>query len=126
VGMKPDSGLELIFHTLPLVFSKMGVGPWVAAGFFLLVTIAAITSEISAMEPVIAFLTDEKGMNRHKAVLSVGVGAFILGLPCAMSYSIFHQVQVEGMSIIQAFDFVATGVLIPFGGLLAVVLVGWR
>lgn len=126
VGMEPDSGLELIFHTLPVVFSKMGLGPWLAGAFFLLVTIAAITSEISAMEPVIAFLTDEKGMNRHKAVLSVGLGAFILGLPCAMSYSLFHHIQIEGMSLLQAFDFVATGILIPFGGLLAVTLVGWR
>ena len=45
-GMQPDSGLGLIFHTLPMVFSQLPGGYLLALFFFLLVSLAALTSEI--------------------------------------------------------------------------------
>ena len=127
VNMQPDVGLGLIFHTLPVVFSKMGSGGYIIAlAFFLLVSLAALTSEISAMEPFIAFLVDEKGWKRQRAVVTCGVGAFIIGIPCALSYSVFKDFTINGMFCLEIFDFITTNILIPVGGLLAVLLVGWR
>ncbi|NGX43453.1 MAG: hypothetical protein K940chlam7_01750 [Chlamydiae bacterium] len=51
-GMKPDSGSGLIFHTLPFIFSQIPGGYFVAVMFFLLVVLAAITSQISASRVV--------------------------------------------------------------------------
>lgn len=124
-GLAPEAGPGLIFHTLPLVFSQMSGGYFVAVLFFLLVVLAALTSEISAMEPTIAFLMDERGWKRHSAVIACGLGAFFLGIPCALSASLLSSYTVLGYSIIDGMAFVASNILIPVGGFFAVILVGW-
>lgn len=125
VGLKPDAGPALIFHTLPLVFSQLPGGYFLAILFFLLVFIAAITSEISAMEPSIAYLIDEKKMKRSTAVVCVASGAFLVGIPCALSWNILSGFKIFGRTILELMDFMATSLLIPAGGLAAVLFVGW-
>lgn len=124
VQMQPDSGPGLVFHTLPLVFSQITGGTAVAILFFLLVTLAALTSEISAMEPAIAYLMDERGWSRHAAVMGVGLGAFLIGVPCALSTSVLSHVTVFGLTFLELFEHLATNIMIPLGGLAAVILVG--
>lgn len=126
VGMQPNCGPGLIFHTLPLAFSQIPGGYLLALLFFLLVVIAALTSEISAMEPTIAYLIDERGWKRHKAVLACGVGAFLLGIPSALSYNLLQNYTIGSMNFLDSIDFLASSILIPVGGFLAVILVGWR
>lgn len=125
VGIEPDAGPSLLFNTLPLVFSKIQGGYLLAVAFFLLVTLAAITSEISAMEPTIAYLRDELGWSRHTAVISCGLGAFAIGIPSALSYSLFSNYTLWGMPILDFMEYLCSSVLIPLGGLFAVVMVGW-
>lgn len=126
VGLEPNSGPGLIFHTLPWVFSQIPWGHLIAVLFFLLVFLAALTSEISAMEPTVAYLMDEWGWRRTPAVLICGLGAFMLGIPAALSYSLLKEQTIAGMTYLDFMDFVATGIMIPLGGLFAVVLVGWK
>lgn len=125
VGLEPDSGEGLLFLTLPMVFSQIPGGYFFACLFFLLVFLAALTSEISALEPSIAYLM-EKGWKRRPAVVACGIGAFLLGLPSALSFSVFKDVKFGEMSFLGLFDFTATTILIPLGGLFAVLLAGWR
>lgn len=126
VGIEPNAGPGLIFHTLPWVFSQIPSGHLLAVAFFLLVLMAALTSEISAMEPTIAYLIDDWGWKRTPAVLCCGTFAFLLGVPAALSYSVLKNTTISGMAIVDVMDFLTTGILIPLGGFLAVVLVGWR
>lgn len=126
VGMRPDSGPGLIFHTLPWAFSQISGGYILAVLFFLLVVLAALTSEISAMEPTIAYLVDERGWKRKPAVITCGVGAFLLGIPSALSTNLLKDYTLAGMTFLELVDFLASSILIPIGGLLAVLLVGWR
>lgn len=114
VGLHPDSGPGLLFNTLPWVFSELPGGYLLAVFFFMVVVIAAVTSEISAMEPTIAYLIDEWGWNRKPAVLFCGFGVFLLGIPSALSFKFLGFM-----------DFSCSSILIPLGGLLAVVFVGW-
>ncbi len=125
VGLQPDSGPGLIFHTLPLVFSQITGGYFLAILFFLLVFLAALTSEISAMEPTIAYLMDEWRWKRHHAVIACGTGAFLLGVPCALSTSVLKNYTIFGETFLDALAFLASNILIPLGGFLAVFLVGW-
>lgn len=126
VGMKPDSGPGLIFHTLPLVFSQLSGGYVLSILFFLLVFLAALTSQISAMEPTIAFLIEEKGFKRHQAVWLCGLGAFILGIPCALSTSMLSGYTFfQGATFLDTIMFLASDVLIPLGGFAALILTGW-
>lgn len=124
-GLQPDQGPGLIFHTLPLVFSQLSGGYFFALLFFLLVVLAALTSEISAMEPAIAFLIDEKRWTRKQAVLAVGIGAFLLGIPCSLSFNLLSNYTVFGDNFFDAISSLASNILIPLGGFLAVIVVGW-
>ncbi|HRD54851.1 MAG TPA: sodium-dependent transporter [Parachlamydiaceae bacterium] len=124
-GLEPNSGPGLIFHTLPFAFSQMTGGHLLAVLFFLLVTLAALTSEISALEPSIAYFIDEWGLKREKAVALCGFFAFLLGVPSALSYSVLKDYTLFGFTFLDGMDFLASAFLIPLGGFLAVVLTGW-
>jgi len=124
-GMEPNSGPGLIFHTLPWVFSQLPGGYVLAVMFFLLVVLAALTSEISALEPTIAYLMDEKGFKRKHAVLLCGLGAFALGIPSALSYSLLKDYLIFGLNFFDFASSLASSILIPVGGFMAVILVGW-
>lgn len=125
VGLQPDVGPGLIFHTLPLAFSQISGGYLLALLFFLLVVVAALTSEISALEPAIAYLIDERHWTRRSAVLACGLGAFLLGIPSALSYNLLKNYTLFGMTFLDIVDLLCSSVLIPLGGLFAVILVGW-
>lgn len=125
-NITPEGGLGLMFQTLPVVFSKMAGGYVLAISFFLLVALAALTSEISVLEPIIAYLVDRYGWTRKKAALAAGFLAFAIGVPCALSTSLLSEYQLWGKNILELFDLIATTILIPLGGLLGIVLVAWR
>lgn len=125
VGMEPASGPGLLFNTLPWVFSQITGGYLVAILFFIVVVIAALTSEISAMEPTIAYLMDEWGWKRHQAVLVCGAAVFVIGIPSALSYSLLADYTFFGEPFVGFMDTLCSAFLIPLGGLAAVLLVGW-
>ncbi|MGK5594036.1 MAG: sodium-dependent transporter [Parachlamydiaceae bacterium] len=126
VGMSPDSGPALIFHTLPLVFSQITGGYMMSVLFFLLVFLAAVTSEISALEPSIAYLVDERKWSRHRAVMACGSLAFLVGVPSALSSSLLKNWSVLGLpTFLDAMMFLCSDLLIPIGGFASVIMAGW-
>lgn len=124
--MTPEGGLGLMFQTLPVVFSSMTGGHVLSVCFFLLVALAALTSEISVLEPIIAYLVDNRGWSRKNAALAAGGTAFVIGIPCALSTSVLADWTIAGKNILELFDLVATTILVPIGALLGVFLVAWR
>jgi NSS family neurotransmitter:Na+ symporter len=80
-------GPPLIFVVLPQIFSEMGplLGRLVGGAFFLLVCFAALTSTISLLEVPVAYLVDQKRLNRKVVVWGLALLIFILGLPSMMS-----------------------------------------
>lgn len=121
-----SSGPGLIFNTLPWIFSQIPGGSIVAILFFVLVLLAAITSQISAMEPPIAYLIDEKGFSRRWATFTVTFGAFALGIPSALSLNLLAGHTIYGANFLDCISFLGTNILIPLGGLGAVILVAWK
>jgi len=126
VGMEPGAGPGLLFQTLPLVFSQIPGGFIVAIAFFFLVFLAALTSQISAMEPTIAYLIDRFHWPRKWAVLACAIGVFLLGLPCALSSNLLREFTFFGLNPLELMLFVASSILIPLGGFFAIILVGWQ
>ncbi len=125
-GIEPEGGLGLMFQTLPVVFANMTGGYLLGVVFFVLVALAALTSEISALEPLIAFLVDEKGWARKNAAMATGAMAFFIGVPCALSTNVLANWTLWDNNLLELFDLAATTVLVPIGGLLGVLLVAWR
>ena len=126
VGLPPSSGESLMFQTLPLIFSEMVGGYFLCLLFFLLLFLAALTSQISALEPPIAFLVDQKGWKRSSAVAVITASSFLVGIPSALSFGIWKGATIAGMKIFSAVLGLCINILIPLGGLGAVLLVGWR
>lgn len=73
------SGSNLVFTVLPSLFSGMGtVGLFVSFGFFVLMSIAALTSSISMLEGPVSFVVERHNIQREKATTYIGIGIFLL------------------------------------------------
>ncbi len=85
-GKDPAQGTALVFQVLPDVFNAIpSGGNIVGALFFLLLCIAALTSSISMIEVPASYLIDEKKWRRKYAAWTIGILAFIIGIPSALS-----------------------------------------
>ncbi len=124
-GQSPNAGPGLIFHTLPVVFTKMPGGYIFSILFFILLTIAAVTSAISLLEVITAYFVDEKGWHRKKAVLIFGGITFLLGLPSALSYNVMADFRIFGLNFFDFIDFISANILLPVGGFFISVFVAY-
>lgn len=135
-GFDPAAGPGLVFQVLPAVFSHIRFGPLWAALFFLLLYIAALTSAISLLEVVTAYFTDERGWARHRAVVLWGVVIFVVGSLCAVSVNDWHRLPMLEKVLVAVFgavkgsffdvmDHLASNWMLPLGGLLICLFVGW-
>ena len=125
-GMEPAGGINLMFETLPIVFSQIMGGHILAFLFFSLIFFAGITSQISAMEPMISFFIDEAKLNRHHSVILTGFLVFLFGVPSALCFGVWSDLNVMGMNFFDAISFLCINILVPIGGLFAVLMVGWK
>ncbi len=125
-GQNPNAGPGLIFQTLPVVFTKIPGGLFFAVIFFLLLTIAALTSAISLLEVVISYFVDEKKWKRHNASIFMGIFVFLVGLPSALSFNVLADVKIFGLTFFDLADFLASNILLPLGGFFIAIFVAWR
>lgn len=122
-GVEVAAGPGLIFETLPVLFKE--TGQLISVPFFLLLTFAALTSGISLLEVVVSYFIDEKKWSRTKAVLVIGGSIYILGiLPALDKIKIYFKGKDQ--SFFDIFDFVSTNYMLPVGGLLISLFVGWK
>lgn len=125
LGLEPDGGVGLIFMVLPNVFQQMTGGYIFALAFFVLLSIAALTSSISIMEVVVAFLVEEFDLKRRTATLITLVAVAVTGVFSTLSWGVLSGVEIFGKNIFDVLDFTASNVLLPLGGLLIVLFTGW-
>ena len=125
-GLEPSAGPGLLFQTLPVAFGQMPFGTLVGSLFFILVAFAAWSSSISLAEPVVAWAVESLGMSRMRAAIVVGLVAWVLGLGTILSFNLWSDVTLFGKTIFATLDFLTANILLPLGGLLIAVFVGWR
>ena len=113
-GFAPNNGPALVFETLPAAFGQLPFGQFLALVFFLLLTFAALSSAMPLLEVVVAYFVDEKKWNRRRASWLVGSLIFLAGVPSAADGAFFTIA-----------DMLTTNVLLPIGGLLVALFVGW-
>ena len=126
-GIQPGQGPGLVFDTLPFIFSQMPrwVGAVVGIVFFLTILMAALTSSISVLEVGVAYLVEEKGMGRVKSTLIITLLGWILGVFCSLSFGPLSGATLFGHSIFDCMDKLCSDWLLPLGGLLFTLFVGW-
>ncbi len=130
VGVNPDSGPSLIFITLPNVFSQafsgMPVMGWIVSlMFYVLLSLAALTSLISLHEVSTSFFYEEFQLSRKKGAVIVTVTTFVIGAFCSLSLGDMNYLSVGSKSLFDVFDFVTGQIFLPVGGFLTCVFLGW-
>lgn len=125
-GFEPGGGPGLMFVTLPAVFASMPLGAIFSTMFFLLVLFAALSSSISLLEVCVSYVVDQFNVKRKIATISVAFASFLVGIPSALSFGIWSEVKVLfGMNFFDFFDFITSNVMLPLGGLMLCIFVGW-
>ncbi len=130
VGVSPDSGPSLIFITLPNVFSQAfismpAVGYIISILFYLLLSMAALTSTISMHEIGTAFFHEELQISRNNAAYIVTTICCIIAVFCSLSMGACPDMQIMGMPVLSFCDSLTANWLLPAGSLLTCILVGW-
>ena len=128
-GMEPQSGPGLLFMTIPLVFSKIPFGTVLLLAFFILAAIAATTAMTSMYEVVIAYFSEQRGMSRKKAVLINSIIIAAIGVLAALSADksgVLGGVTIFGKGFFDLFDYLSSYILLPLGGILIALFVGYR
>jgi NSS family neurotransmitter:Na+ symporter len=133
MGESPAIGPTLVFVILPRLFTHMPGGILVGTLFFVLLSIAALTSTISLLEVPVAYLVDEKKFNRKKIVWIVAAVTFLIGLPSVLSQgasSLFTNLKIlpahlSKPDILSQMSFIFGDFSLVIGGLLLSIFVGW-
>ena len=129
VGIQPDAGPSLIFITLPNVFQQaFGSIPFLAMVFsllfYVLLALAALTSTISLHEVVTAYLNERFKISRNRAAMLVTGFCIVTGILSSLSLGAWDA-KFFSLSFFDLLDFVTAKLMLPLGGLLVCLFVGW-
>jgi NSS family neurotransmitter:Na+ symporter len=122
------TGPGLVFQSMPVALGRMAGGMVLSIFFFVLLFFAALTSAISLLEVVVSTMIDQLGWSRPKTVLITGALIFVFGIPSALSGSgaVFSAwTEIFGKNFFDTVDSLATGWILPLGGLFIAIFVGW-
>jgi len=123
-GLELDRDPGLLFQTLPLAFGQMPGGVWFGTVFFVLVLLAAWSSAISLLEPLVAWMV-ERGWSRRNATLLLAGIAWFIGIGSVLSFNHWAEVTLFGRTVFGNLDFLTTNIMLPAGGLLIAIFAGW-
>lgn len=125
-GIRPTAGMGLVFNTIPMIFNQMTGGYIFCIIFFVLLAIAALTSTISLLEVVVAYLSEELHINRKWSTVWACVATLLIGSFASLSLMENTPFAIGGRTVFDLMDFVSSNILLPLGGVLIVIFVGWR
>ena len=125
-GIRPTAGMGLVFNTIPMIFNQMTGGYIFCIIFFVLLAIAALTSTISLLEVVVAYLSEELHINRKWSTVWASAATLFIGSFASLSLMENTPFTIGGRTVFDLMDFVSSNILLPLGGVLIVIFVGWR
>lgn len=130
----PASGPLLVFVVLPKLFAQMPGGLIVGTIFFILLSVAALTSTISLLEVPVAYVIDEFKISRSKVVWIVAAIAFAIGLPSALSqgasdfftnFELFPAELASGADFLSQMSFLFGDIGLGLGAVILSLFIGW-
>lgn len=131
-GLSPGEGPGLIFVTLPIAFGQMPGGLIIGSMFFLLLFIAAYTTGIAMVEPIVSWLEEHRGAHRPTMTVACGLLAWIGGIVSVLSFSLLSDVHpldviplMAGKTFFDIIDFIVANIMLPINALLIALFVGW-
>ena len=124
-GVQPTAGMGLVFSTLPMIFNQMAGGYFFCIIFFVLLAVAALTSTISLLEVIVAYLVEELHLTRRWATVLASLGCMAVGVFASLSLKDGSGLTIGGMSFFDSLDFLSAKILLPVGAFFIVIFVGW-
>ncbi len=124
-GLEPSAGPGLIFQTLVLAFDQMPGGWLIGILFFALTMIAAWTSAISLLEPIVSWMVDSRGMRRRTATVLCSSIVWTVGLGTVFSFNIGSDLQLYERTFFDWLDYMTSNLMLPLGGILISLYAGW-
>ncbi|WP_027965163.1 sodium-dependent transporter [Halalkalibacillus halophilus] len=119
------SGPPLVFIILPSIFEGMPAGNLIAIVFFVLLTMAAFSSALSLLELPVAYVHRTLGLSRKAATFVCSGIIFTLGIASSLGFGIWSGVEYNGNNILDMIDNFTANLILPLGGLLMAIFVGW-
>lgn len=123
--LDPKSGFVLLFRELPEAFGGLPGGQFLGSVFFVMVSLAAWSSAISVMEPVVAWVRERTGLGRAWVVWGIGVLSWAAGLVSIFSFNVWSGASLLGMNLFGWVNFLTAAVMLPIAGLLVAIFAGW-
>ncbi len=108
---------DLGFNALPNVFAQMPFGRWVGFLWFLMLFLAAITSSLSMLQPVISFLEEGLGLRRQ--------GSTVVLMVISLIGSGFVVYFSQGLTALDTIDHWVGTVMIVILALVQSLIYGW-
>ena len=124
-GLEMTQGPGLIFQTLTVAFGAMPGGQLFGTLFFILLIVAAWTSSISLIEPMIIWLIEKYNVTRIQAAIFSATIAWFIGIGTIISFNIGSDIKIFGLNIFDFLDYLTSNILLPMGGILITVYVSW-
>ena len=124
-GLSPAAGPSLVYEVLPNVFNSMPGGRFFAILFFVLLTIAALTSTISLLEVLVLWAVEELHWSRRKAAIILSFVVFVIGAFCTFSFGLLSNLKIFGLTIFGLCDKLTATYMMPIGALLFTLFIGW-
>ncbi len=130
--LDPTEGPGLILVTLPMAFGNMPAGAILGGIFFLLIAVAALTSSISILEPIVAWTVERRGLHRVTATVFWAFLSWLLGLGSVFSFNLWADVRLlssipayADKTVFDLMDHFTSNLMLPLAGLLTSLFVGW-
>ncbi len=127
-GSGPDKGPGLVFISMPAAFYEMGtLGNFFAVIFFSALAFAGLTSAVSLVEPTVQYLIDRFGLTRTKAAWVSGFFFYVVGILVILSNIEMTKEYFtwDGKNLFDWIDFLTAAVMLPLGGLVMSIFVGY-
>ena len=125
-NLEPNSGPGLVFVSMLSAFNQMQFGQLIGPLFFILLSVAALSSSISLLEPGVACLSVEGILSRKRSAEIISFFIWVLGIGSVLSFNIWSDVDIIlGKNFLDSMDLIANQILLPLGGMLIAIFVGW-
>ncbi len=118
-GVKPDSGPNLIFVTLPNIFNNIPMGRLWGSLFFIFLSFAALSTVFAVFEGILACTCDLFGWSRKKSCFINCIIVLVLSVPCVLGFNVLSGFTPfgEGSTIMDLEDFLVSNIILPLGSL---------
>ena len=124
-GLDMASGPGLIFQTLPVAFAQMPGGGVFAVLFFVMLSVAGVTSMVGLLESVTSWTKEKLNVSRQRSTILVVGSVTTFSVVSVLSYNVWAEYQLFGMNLNELTEALYDKLFLPMAGLLVALFTGW-